>query len=326
MVSDGFHYIKRTRVREVAGYTWGVAPILRVWELRKSYGPVRAVDGVSFSVEAGTIFALLGPNGAGKTTTVEILEGLRVPDSGEIELFGEKVTKVGPAQKARMGVLLQEGSFEPYLRVREVLELFRTFFPKSREPEELLDLVGLKEKRKALVRTLSGGQKQRLALAVALLNDPELLFLDEPTAGLDPQARRHIWDILRDLRAQGKTVFLTTHYMEEAEALADWVCIMDHGRIIAEGTPAELVSRFGPATFVEFELPPPAFPELSDRFPQKVRQDGEKAVLQIEDLAQDLSALLSWASSRGLSLRNLLVRQPNLEDVFLALTGRRLRD
>ncbi len=300
--------------------------ILYVKDLRKAYGPVRAVDGVSFAVEAGTIFALLGPNGAGKTTTVEILEGLRIPDSGEIELFGEKVDRVGPAQKARLGVLLQEGAFEPYLRVREVLELFRAFFPKSHDPRELLVLVGLAEKGKAQVRTLSGGQKQRLALAVALLHDPELLFLDEPTAGLDPQARRHIWDILQDLRARRKTVFLTTHYMEEAEALADWVCIMDHGKIIAEETPAELIRRFGPTTFVEFEIPAPAFPELSAVFPQKIRQDGERATLQVGDLAQDLSALLSWASSRGLSLRNLMVRQPNLEDVFLALTGRRLRD
>jgi len=303
-----------------------VASVLRVRDLRKTYGSVRAVDGVSFAVEEGTIFSLLGPNGAGKTTTVEILEGLRIPDSGEIELFGEKVTRVGPAQKARLGVLLQEGAFEPYLQVREVLALFSAFFPKSRPPAELLALVGLTEKARALVRTLSGGQKQRLALAVALLNDPELLFLDEPTSGLDPQARHHVWDILRDLRAQGKTIFLTTHYMEEAEALSDWVCIMDHGRIIAEGTPRDLVSRFGPATFVEFELPSPFLSALSGRFPGKIRADGEHVLLELQDLTQDLSALLSWAAERGLSLRNLLVRQPNLEDVFLALTGRRLRD
>jgi len=303
-----------------------VASVLRVRDLRKTYGSVRAVDGVSFAVEEGTIFSLLGPNGAGKTTTVEILEGLRIPDSGEIELFGEKVTRVGPAQKARLGVLLQEGAFEPYLQVREVLALFSAFFPKSRPPAELLALVGLTEKARALVRTLSGGQKQRLALAVALLNDPELLFLDEPTSGLDPQARHHVWDILRDLRAQGKTIFLTTHYMEEAEALSDWVCIMDHGRIIAEGTPRDLVSRFGPATFVEFELPSRFLSALSGRFPGKIRADGEHVLLEVQDLTQDLSALLSWAAERGLSLRNLLVRQPNLEDVFLALTGRRLRD
>lgn len=303
-----------------------VAPILRVRNLRKSYGPVRAVDGISFAVEAGTVFALLGPNGAGKTTTVEILEGLRVPDAGEIELFGERVARVGPAQKARLGVLLQEAAFEPYLRVREVLALFAAFYPRHRPPEELLDRVGLREKARALVRTLSGGQKRRLALAVALLNDPELLFLDEPTTGLDPQARRHTWDLLLELRREGKTVFLTTHYMEEAEALSDWVCIMDHGRILAEGSPRDLVGRFGPATFVEFDLPPALFPALAARFPGQARQDGERGLLQVQDLARDLARLLSWAEEEGLALRNLLVRQPNLEDVFLALTGRRLRE
>jgi len=303
-----------------------VAPLVRVRDLRKSYGPVRAVDGISFSVEERTIFSLLGPNGAGKTTTVEILEGLRVPDSGELEIFGKKVQRVGRAERERMGVLLQEGAFDPYLRVREVLALFASFFPKARDPQELLDLVGLSDKARALVRTLSGGQKQRLALAVALLNDPDLIFLDEPTAGLDPQARRHIWDILQGLRAQGKTIFLTTHYMEEAEALSDWVCIMDYGRIIAEGSPRDLISRFGPATFVEFEFPTPSFPELLEAFPGRVRQDGNRAILQVQDLTGDLSSLFAWASSRGLNLRNLLVRQPNLEDVFLSLTGRRLRD
>jgi ABC-2 type transport system ATP-binding protein len=287
---------------------------------------VRAVDGVSFTVESGTVFALLGPNGAGKTTTVEILEGLRLPDSGEIELFGRKVKRIGPKEKARMGVLLQEGAFEPYLRVREVLNLFAAFFPRSLDPDEVLALVGLTEKSRALVRTLSGGQKQRLALAVALLNDPELLFLDEPTAGLDPQARRHVWDIIQDLRARTKTVFLTTHYMEEAETLADWVCIMDHGKIIAEGTARELVSRFGPATFVEFPLPPNLFPALCARFPGKVRQDGERANLQVDDLGQGLAGLFAWAQEQGITLSQVTLRQPNLEDVFLALTGRRLRD
>jgi len=300
--------------------------LLRVRDLRKSYGPVRAVDGVSFSVEAGKIFALLGPNGAGKTTTVEILEGLRRPDAGEIELFGEKVTRIGPKEKARMGVLLQEGAFEPYLRVHEVLKLFSSFFSKSRDPGELLSLVGLSDKARALVKTLSGGQKKRLALAVALLNDPELLFLDEPTTGLDPQARRHLWEITAGLRHQGKAVFLTTHYMEEAEALADWVAIMDHGRIIAEGTPQDLISRFGTETFLEFEIPKETFPELFQLFPGRARQDGERVTLAVQDLPKDLSSLLSWATGKGVVLRNLLVRQPNLEDVFLSLTGRRLRD
>lgn len=303
-----------------------MVPILRVRDLHKHYGPVRAVDGISFTVEKGTLFSLLGPNGAGKTTTVEILVGLRLPDAGEIQLFGEIAHRVDPAQKARLGVVLQHTAFEPLLRVHEVLDLFRSFFPTGRDPAWLLDLVGLADKARALVKTLSGGQKQRLALAVALVNDPELLFLDEPTAGLDPQARRHVWDILGDLCHQGKTVFLTTHYMEEAEALSDWVCIMDHGKIIAEGTPRDLVSRFGPATFVEFALPRSVLPELSVRFPERVRLDGERVLLEVQELGQDLAELLAWAGQRNIGLAHLLVRQPNLEDVFLTLTGRRLRD
>ncbi|MGB9757648.1 MAG: ABC transporter ATP-binding protein [Candidatus Bipolaricaulaceae bacterium] len=301
-------------------------PILQVRDLRKSYGAVRAVDGVSFSVARGTIFSLLGPNGAGKTTTVEILEGLRIPDSGEIELFGQKVRRVGPAQKARMGVLLQEGAFEPHLRAREVLTLFASFFPRHLDPDQLLDLVGLGEKARALVKELSGGQRQRLALAVALLNDPELLFLDEPTSGLDPQARRHVWDILRELRSQGKTIFLTTHYMEEAENLSDWVCIMDHGRIIAEGTPQDLVARLGPATFVEFQVPSALVPALRARFPGRVQENEDRTSVQLDELGRGLASLFSWAEEQGISLTHVTLRQPNLEDVFLALTGRRLRD
>lgn len=287
---------------------------------------MRAVDGVSFSVARGTIFSLLGPNGAGKTTTVEILEGLRIPDSGEIELFGQKVRRVGPAQKARMGVLLQEGAFEPHLRAREVLTLFASFFPRHLDPDQLLDLVGPGEKARALVKELSGGQRQRLALAVALLNDPELLFLDEPTSGLDPQARRHVWDILRELRSQGKTIFLTTHYMEEAENLSDWVCIMDHGRIIAEGTPQDLVARLGPATFVEFQVPSALVPALRARFPGRVQENEDRTSVQLDELGRGLASLFSWAEEQGISLTHVTLRQPNLEDVFLALTGRRLRD
>ncbi len=326
MVATFFTYTKGTNVRKRWGVNSGMWPVVRVADLRKSYGAVRAVDGVSFSVAKGTIFSLLGPNGAGKTTTVEILEGLRLPDSGTIELFGERVEKVGPAQKARMGVLLQEGAFEPYLRVREVLSLFSSFFPKSLDPQGLLEWVGLEEKGKALVRTLSGGQKRRLALAVALVGDPELLILDEPTTGLDPQARRRIWEILEELKSRGKTILLTTHYMEEAEALSDWVCIMDHGKIVAEGTPRELVTSLGMASLVEFELPSEFLSELMELFPGRVRQDGELCTISFSDLHSGLSSLLSWAHNRRVELRHLLIRQPNLEDVFLSLTGRRLRE
>ncbi len=177
-----------------------------------------------------------------------------------------------------------------------------------------------------MVKELSGGQRQRLALAVALLNDPELLFLDEPTSGLDPQARRHVWDILRELRSQGKTIFLTTHYMEEAENLSDWVCIMDHGRIIAEGTPQDLVARLGPATFVEFQVPSALVPALRARFPGRVQENEDRTSVQLDELGRGLASLFSWAEEQGISLTHVTLRQPNLEDVFLALTGRRLRD
>lgn len=299
--------------------------LLSVRDLRKSYGSVRAVDGVSFSVRAQTVFTLLGPNGAGKTTTLEILEGIREPDSGEIELFGVRVRRVTPALKQRLGVLLQEGGFEPYLKVREVLSLFSSFFDRPRPVAEVLAEVALEDKAGALVRHLSGGQRQRLALGAALINDPDLLFLDEPTTGLDPQARRNIWAIVERLRGEGKTIVLTTHYMEEAEALSDEVCILDHGRVIAHGAPRDLTARLGQDTFVEFdapELPPQALSALRG----EVHRDGTTLTLKTPDLVAALDGLLSWSREHGIPLRNMTVRQPNLEDVFLALTGRRLRE
>ncbi len=302
-------------------------PVLRVHNLRKVYGSVRAVDGVSFSVAAQTVFTLLGPNGAGKTTTLEILEGLREPDSGEIELFGQRVRKVTPQLKQRMGVLLQEGGFEPYLKVQEVVELFASFFPRPRPVREVLQYVELEDKARAQVRHLSGGQKHRLALAVALINDPELLFLDEPTTGLDPQARHKVWTIVENLKARGKTVVLTTHYMEEAEALSDWVVILDHGKVIAEGTPRDLTARLGQETFVEFEaahLAPTALEELQTQF--SARCEGNGVTLSTHDLVGTMDRLVRWSRQYGVELKNVVVRQPNLEDVFLALTGRRLRE
>ncbi|MCX7750577.1 MAG: ABC transporter ATP-binding protein [Candidatus Bipolaricaulota bacterium] len=300
------------------------AVVLAVRELRKSYGEVRAVDGVSFSVHRRTVFTLLGPNGAGKTTTLEILEGLREPDSGEIELFGQRVNRVTPEMKNRMGVLLQEGGFEPYLRVREVLALFSAFFARPRPVEEVLAEVALQDKARALVKNLSGGQRQRLALGVALINDPELLFLDEPTTGLDPQARRNVWDVVERLKGEGKTIVLTTHYMEEAEALSDDVCIMDHGRVIAHGSPRALTAGLGQDTFVEFEAPGLDLETLASVGAQ-VHRDGEVVVLRTGDFVRTMEGLLSWSRERGVPLRNVVVRQPNLEDVFLTLTGRRLR-
>jgi len=299
--------------------------LLSVHNLKKSYGSVRAVDGVSFSVLAGTVFTILGPNGAGKTTTLEILEGIRDADSGEIEMFGIRVRRVTAAMKGRMGVLLQEGGFEPYLKVREVLALFASFFDRPRSASEILAAVALEDKAGALVRHLSGGQKQRLALGAALVNDPDLVFLDEPTTGLDPQARRNIWAIIEGLKAAGKTIVLTTHYMEEAEALSDQVCIMDHGRVIAHGSPRELAARLTQDTFIEFEVAG-LDPGVLAALPAKARLDEDVVALETANLVGTLDGLLQWSRQHGVPLRNMVVRQPNLEDVFLALTGRRLRE
>jgi len=302
--------------------------VLKIEDLVKDYGDVHAVAGISFRVEEATVFTLLGPNGAGKTTTLEILEGIRIPDSGTIELFGRTLRRVDRTAKQRMGVLLQEGNFEPYLKVKEVIGLFASFFARSRPVGEVLQSVGLEEKANALVRTLSGGQKQRLALGVALINDPELIFLDEPTTGLDPQARRNVWTIVSGLKAEGKTLILTTHYMEEAEALADRVCIMDYGTIIAEGSPRELAERFGEETVIEFRsdgASPDALEQVRG-FCKGAKLDGETIRLETSDLSSTMEALLAWARDKGTSLRQLVVRQPNLEDVFLRLTGRRLRE
>ena len=298
--------------------------LLAVRDLKKSYGTVHAVDGVSFAVRVGTVFTLLGPNGAGKTTTLEILEGIRDADEGEIEMFGALVRRVTTGMKGRMGVLLQEGGFEPYLKVREVLALFASFFDRPRPVAEVLAEIALEDKAGSLVRHLSGGQKQRLALGAALINDPDLVFLDEPTTGLDPQARHNIWAIVERLKGEGKTIVLTTHYMEEAEALSDEVCIMDHGRVIAHGSPRDLTSSLGQETLIEFD----AFdlsPEALASLPGEAHGDGTTVTLTTPDLVAALEGLLSWSRERGIPLRNMVVRQPNLEDVFLSLTGRRLR-
>jgi ABC-2 type transport system ATP-binding protein len=299
---------------------------LRVTNLRKSYGEVHAVDGVSFAVPVGRVFTLLGPNGAGKTTTLEILEGIRDADEGEIEVLGRRVRRIDRATKERMGVLLQEGNFEPYLRVREVFSLFASFFRSARSPAEMLKAVALEDKAGAFVKTLSGGQKQRLAIGVALINDPELVFLDEPTTGLDPQARHNIWSIVSNLTASSKTVILTTHYMEEAESLAQKVCIMDHGKVIAEGTPRELTSGLGQDTIVEFAVPEDTeFPTAVTARCALVLGEGGLVSTKTSDLAATLGCLLDWSRSSGVPLAEMAVRQPNLEDVFLSLTGRRLR-
>ncbi len=223
--------------------TIGAEPVIRVQGLTKRYGTVEAVAGIDFEVARGQIFGLLGPNGAGKTTTVEILEGLRTPDSGTVEVLGVDVTRGAEALKPRIGVSLQTAAMYPKLTVTELLDLFRSFYPRARPTAELIDALELGERRDAQTRVLSGGQRQRLAVALALVNDPELVFLDEPTTGLDPAARRSLWDLVRGLKADGRSVLLTTHYMEEAEVLCDRLAIMDHGRILEHGTVDELISK-----------------------------------------------------------------------------------
>jgi ABC-2 type transport system ATP-binding protein len=302
--------------------------LMKVRDLVKHYGEVRAVDGVSFEVMTAKVFTLLGPNGAGKTTTLEILEGIRQPDSGEIVVFGRPLQRVDRATKERMGVLLQEGNFEPYLKVREVLTLFASFFQSARPTGEVLESIALQEKANAYVKTLSGGQRQRLAIGVALINDPELVFLDEPTTGLDPQARRNIWSIVGSLTDSGKGIVLTTHYMEEAETLSDGVCIMDHGKIIAEGTPRDLSARLGEETIIEFVAARLSEDQISSLRGccEGTRGEGGLVAVKTDDLVSTMEDLLAWSRQSGVPLTNMTVRQPNLEDVFLSLTGRRLRE
>ena len=302
--------------------------LLQVSDLVKHYGDTKAVDGITFSVPVASVFTLLGPNGAGKTTTLEILEGIREADSGEIEIFGTRTQRITRSIKQRIGVLLQDGGFEPYLKVQEILHLFASFFEHPLAVDDILARVALEDKAGALVRTLSGGQQQRLAVGAALINDPELVFLDEPTTGLDPQARRNMWSIVTDLKSRGKTVILTTHYMEEAEALSDLVCIMDHGTIIAHGTPRELTQDFGEETMIEFR-----YEGVSDESLQGLesccvgfRHDGDTVTVETEALPPTMEALFAWSRTEGVPLDSLVVRQPNLEDVFLSLTGRRLRE
>jgi ABC-2 type transport system ATP-binding protein len=302
--------------------------LLHVTDLKKSYGQVHAVDGISFSVAPAFVFTLLGPNGAGKTTTMEILEGLRSPDSGVIEVFGTQVKQIGRVTKQRIGVLLQEGSFEPYLKVKEVLRLFSSFFANALASNTILDMVSLQDKANSYVKNLSGGQKQRLALAAALVNNPDIVFLDEPTTGLDPQARRNIWSIITNLKNQGKAIILTTHYMEEAESLSDQVCIMDHGRVIAKGPPQRLCTQLGQETIIEFTAPDITSDKLLAlaKGCKAARLDGEQAILETENIIATMEYLVQWAKENGVKLKNMIVRQPNLEDVFLSLTGRRIRD
>ena len=302
--------------------------ILQVENLVKRYGDVEAVRGVSFSVEEGEVFGLLGPNGAGKTTTIEILEGLRDPDGGRTSVCGLDPQRESVALKHEIGAALQSTSLPDKLRVMEALRLFASFYKRGRDPEELLKRFGLEEKRHTFYSKLSGGQKQRLALAMALVNDPKVLFFDEPTAGLDPQVRREIYDIIEELKRDKKTIVMTTHYIEEAERLCDRVAIIDHGRVIAFGTPRELKARSGGTTRIEVRLSKPETNGTLKTLEGVVdaREVDGAYVLHSQRPPQTIVSMVKHLESHGNELVSLEISSPSLEDVFIELTGRRLRD
>jgi ABC-2 type transport system ATP-binding protein len=307
------------------------APIaVRCRGLVKRYGDVLAVAGLELDVFRGECFGMLGPNGAGKTTTVEIFEGLRTPEEGDVEVLGDRWNGDNLGLRSRLGIQLQETKFQDKLRVREVIELFRSFYPSGLGVAEALALVGLQEKAGGYVRTLSGGQKQRLSLACALVGNPELLFLDEPTTGLDPQSRRQTWDIVEGLKARGRTVLLTTHYMEEAARLCDRVAIVDHGKVIALGTPRELIASLGAEHVVEFAVDGAAAPasEMLSALPsvERVAHEGGSWRLTVREVHKAVPALLGALAEGGAQPTHLTTHHATLEDVFMALTGRSLRD
>ncbi|MGH8250000.1 MAG: ABC transporter ATP-binding protein [Steroidobacteraceae bacterium] len=291
-------------------------PVLEVRDLVKQYPGVRAVDGVSFTIEPGTCFGLLGPNGAGKTTTVEIMEGVTAPTSGMALYQGEPL---GARFRAEAGVQFQKTALQDFLTVRETLMMFRRLYPRGRDVDELIRLCALEQVAGRDNRKLSGGQLQRLLLAIALVNDPQVLFLDEPTTGLDPQARHNFWDLVRSIKAERRTVLLTTHYMEEAYFLCDVVAIMDRGRIIAQGPPSRLLKEH--FEDVVLELPREDFPGEPAGFPLPVLVAGDRVEISTADVEGALRALLE----RRVPLRHLKIRPRNLEDLFLELTGRELR-
>ena len=304
--------------------------------LRKRYADVVAVDGLDLEIPVGECFGLLGPNGAGKTTTVEICEGLTAPDDGEVVVLGRRWETDEHALRERLGIQLQETQLAEKLTVAETVRLFRSFYTRGRTIDDVIRLVQLDEKRDGRVGKLSGGQKQRLALACAIVGDPELLFLDEPTTGLDPQSRRQIWDLVEEFKATGRTILLTTHYMEEAERLCDRVAIVDHGRVIALGTPRELVASLGAEHVVEFVLLHDGAGLTEDALRGI---DGVRAVrrndaqnhggaweLRSSELHRSVPALLSELTRRHLELAELRTHSATLEDVFVHLTGRQLRD
>jgi ABC-2 type transport system ATP-binding protein len=305
------------------------AAALRVSGLKKAYKDVVAVDGLDLEVHSGECFGLLGPNGAGKTTTIEICEGLTEADAGIVEVLGMTWARDGAQLRQRLGIQLQETQLADKLTVIETAQLFRSFFHQGPTAEDAIALVQLQEKRNARVSALSGGQKQRLALACALVGEPDLIFLDEPTTGLDPQARRQLWDLITQFKADGRTILLTTHYMDEAQQLCDRVAIVDHGKSIALGTPRELIDSIGVAHVIEFSIGG----ESLDLAPleqivgvRSVQSAGGGVQLQVTELHHAVPALLEELVRQGRPLTELRTHSATLEDVFVALTGRHLRD
>jgi ABC-2 type transport system ATP-binding protein len=308
--------------------TQGSEMVIGVAELKKHYGDVKAVDGITFDVARGEVFGMLGPNGAGKTTTIEVLEGLREFDSGRAQVFGLDVRSHAPAIKQRIGVQLQSVSLYPRLTVKELLDLFGSFYHSHVPTKDLIDALDLGERANARAMNLSGGQQQRLSIALAMVNDPELIFLDEPTTGLDPQARRSLWDLVKTFKARGKTVMLTTHYMEEAAELCDRVAIMDHGHILELGPVPELIGRRFRERAVFFDTSPALGAAALGALAGVARaaQEEGQTVLYSNDVAATIGALLALADEKHVDPRNLGIRSATLEDVFLDLTGRALRD
>jgi len=303
---------------------------LDVRSLHKRYGNVVAVDGLDLQVQAGECFGLLGPNGAGKTTTIEICEGLLTADSGEVIILGHTWGSDAQALRQKLGAQLQESQFADKLTVAETLALFRSFYTHGLAVDDLIAQVRLEEKRNARVNELSGGQKQRLSVACALAGDPELIFLDEPTTGLDPQARRQLWELVEGLRDAGKTILLTTHYMDEAQRLCDRVAIVDHGHLIALGTPRELIQSLGVEQVVECSVAEGQSLSMAslEALPgvRRVQKEDDLHTLQVDAAHETIPALLALLEASGLTLTALRTHSPTLEDVFVALTGRHLRE
>jgi len=303
--------------------------IIEVSNLYKSYGDIKAVDGISFDVKEGEVFGMLGPNGAGKTTTVEIIEGIRTPDSGSVTVLGIDALKDVREVKERIGVQPQTPALFPKLNVHETVDYFRSLYKKSIPSSEIIDLVSLQESRKILFQNLSGGQQQRLSVALAFVNDPDIIFLDEPTTGLDPQARRHMWEVIETFRKKGKTIFLTTHYMEEAERLCDRIAIMDYGQVVAMGGPQRMIEEHFGERAIQFKMTDyPGREVLSnlEGVTDVFEGDEGEIILYTGSIPVTISALLGLVEGRETALSELSIRQATLEDVFIKLTGKRIRD